>query len=327
MENDLISVLIPAYNHEKYIVEAVDSIIAQAYKNLELIIIDDGSKDNTWQLINDMIAKCEQRFVKFTALTQPNQGVCVTMNNLLQLAQGKYTYLIASDDKAKPQAIEKLYAFLSQHDDYALAVGNNEFIDGDSKLVYWDKDSNPIYDKKTAAYLTFADFLQTVSHVNFHSDEFGRYSSICRGNHIPNGYLVRKSIYAKTGLYTTEAPLEDYYMMMQLSKYTKLKFIDEVLFCYRWHSSNTVKQKDKISDYTRRTLQFELANLEKSDCSAYVASAQDFIKNGIVIKSYINLPWLLQIYKLRTLKEKQTIVKVFGFPILVKRRPLSKTEY
>lgn len=324
MEKNLISVLIPAYNHEKYIVEAVDSIIAQSYQNLELIIIDDGSKDSTWQLINEMRSKCEERFVKFTALTQANQGVCTTMNNLLQLSQGEYIYLIASDDKAKPQAIKKLHSFLSKNNDYALAVGDNEFIDGDTKLVYWDKDHNPVYDQATATYLTFAGFLQEVSQVDFHSKEFGSYPAIFRGNHIPNGYLVRKSIYAKTGHYNTEAPLEDYYIMLQISKYAKLKFIDEVLFSYRWHSSNTVKQTERISDYTRRTLQFERHKIESADCSAYLKSARDFIKNGSVVKMYINLPFILQVYKNRTYKEKQTIIKLFGFPLIIKRRSLER---
>ena len=60
----LVSVIIPAYNHEKYVQETISSIIKQTYQNLELIVIDDGSTDNTWQEINNLKGICEKRFIK-----------------------------------------------------------------------------------------------------------------------------------------------------------------------------------------------------------------------------------------------------------------------
>ena len=64
MNKALISILIPAYNHEKYIQETIQSIIQQSYQNLELIIINDGSNDTTWEKINAMRELCENRFVR-----------------------------------------------------------------------------------------------------------------------------------------------------------------------------------------------------------------------------------------------------------------------
>ncbi|MDR2407780.1 MAG: glycosyltransferase family 2 protein, partial [Bacteroidales bacterium] len=119
----LVSVIIPAYNHEKYVQETITSIIEQTYKNIELIIINDGSKDATWQRILEMQDVCKARFTRVDFSTQENSGTCITLNRLIEKTHGEYVYLIASDDKAAPEAIEKEYAFLSKNPDYALAVG------------------------------------------------------------------------------------------------------------------------------------------------------------------------------------------------------------
>ena len=160
MQKNLVSVLIPAYNHEKYVKETIKSIIAQTYKNIELIIVDDGSKDSTWQKIKEMRDKCEERFVRVHFETKENEGTCRTLNKLLSIAQGEFVYLIASDDLAKPQAIEKEVSFLEKNPDYALVLGDNEFIDQNGKTCYWDKKLNNIYDVKKAKYKTFVNYFE-----------------------------------------------------------------------------------------------------------------------------------------------------------------------
>lgn len=68
----LVSVLIPAYNHEKYVQGAIKSIINQTYQNIELIIVDDGSKGSTWQKIQELKEECEKRFVRVHFETKQN---------------------------------------------------------------------------------------------------------------------------------------------------------------------------------------------------------------------------------------------------------------
>ena len=115
--NSLVSVLIPAYNHEKYVQETIQSIINQTYQNIELIIIDDGSKDSTWNKINEKKELCEKRFSNTIFITRKNKGACETENELFSKANGEFVFLIASDDKAEPNAIKKLLAFLSKNPD------------------------------------------------------------------------------------------------------------------------------------------------------------------------------------------------------------------
>ena len=267
MEKALVSVLIPAYNHENFVQETINSIINQTYSNIELLIIDDGSQDSTWEKILDMQPQCKQRFVNTYFLTQKNSGTCITLNKMLKIAKGEYLYIIASDDIAKPQAIEKEINFLSQNPDYSLVVGNNEFIDNNSKVCYWDRNKNTVYNKDKATYLTFADFLKENKLFNFSSDEFGTYHTLYTSNYIPNGYLIRKAIYEQIEPFTPDAPLEDWFLMLQISKYSKMKYIDEVLFSYRWHDSNTIKNKEKVRFLLKKTREYEeyiLQHLEKS---------------------------------------------------------------
>ena len=137
--NTLVSVLVPAYNHENYVQEAIHSVIEQTYENIELIVVDDGSKDNTWQKIQEMKEECEKRFSRVHFETKQNEGTCATLNRLMSLANGEYIAILASDDLYKPQLIEKELQFLSQNPDYILCVGDYEIIDPHSKKCFWNK--------------------------------------------------------------------------------------------------------------------------------------------------------------------------------------------
>lgn len=283
----LVSVIIPAYNHEKYVQETIHSIIAQTYKNIELIIIDDGSKDKTLEKIKELELACKKRFIRLVVQSQENQGTCITLNKLLEFAEGEYIFLIASDDKVAPNAIETLYTFLSQNESYALAVGENLFMDEHGNQCYWDLFRNIVYEEENAFFHSFSDFLiKATRRVNFLSDEFGSYESLVIGNYIPNGYLIRKNIFEKTGYFTTEAPLEDYYLMLQISKYAKMKYIPKPLFYYRWHAANTSSRMGHMVEITRLTLLNELNMISKFPDPKFQLILLDYLNNNsdILIK-------------------------------------------
>ena len=316
MNKSLVSVLIPAYNHENYVQDTIQSIINQTYENIELIIIDDGSADSTWQKIQEMKKQCEKRFVKMVAQTKENEGTCATLNKALDLAQGEFIYLIASDDKARPKAIEKEVELLTEHEDYALVVGDNELIDSYGNVCYWDKERNIIYDKHKSAFKTFAEFLSHNAKINFNTDEFGRYDKIYHGNHIPNGYLIRRAIFNEIGKFTPKAPIEDYWLMLQIAKYGKMKFINEVLFCYRWHNSNTIKNKGKMDNYIKMTKEYENYLLGTIDDNKVLPSVLK-IKYGFLYKT-IGIPYILVLEKYRCewQAKKIKIIKLFNIPLM-----------
>jgi len=257
--NPLVSVIIPAYNHEKYIQETIFSIIHQTYNNIELLIINDGSRDSTYDKICEMEIMCKKRFVCFDFTNQENKGIIETLNSLITKASGEYIYLIASDDIAAPHAIETELDFLAVNHDYALCVGNNDIIDENSQRCFFAENISNVYSVNEAKYTSFS-FLLMQSHkkINFFSDDFGSYNNLIQFcNHIPNGYLIRKSIFDKTGLYNKEAPIEDYWIMMQIAKYSKMKFLRDTLFYYRWHGNNSISIMPKYY-LTYKTLLYEL---------------------------------------------------------------------
>lgn len=99
--DDLVSIVIPVYNSEKFLKHSLESILNQTHKNIEVIVINDGSTDNSLQIL-------QQYSNKILLLTQPNQGIDSALNNGIKQAKGKWIKIFSSDDILKPYAIEKL---------------------------------------------------------------------------------------------------------------------------------------------------------------------------------------------------------------------------
>ncbi len=317
-KNNLISVLIPSYNHENYVQGTIKSIINQTYENIELIVIDDGSKDDTYKKILELKEECEKRFKRVHFETKENEGTVATFNKLASLAKGEYIYFIASDDMiADVNALKMQAEFLDKNKKYCLVVGDNQFIDSNGQICYWDEKQNVVYSKNKAGYLTFGDSLKAGrSDIDFNSSEFGKYYTFLKANYIPNGYLIRKSIFDLIPKFTNEAPLEDYFLHLQLSKYGKYKYIDKVLFSYRWHSANTIKNIEKMQSFTQKTLDYEYDVVQKNICASNVCKAVfETIKYGTLYKK-LGVPFLFQIKKYKDGQDnKQKYLIIFGFKI------------
>ncbi|EKA3516118.1 TPA: glycosyltransferase family 2 protein [Campylobacter coli] len=242
----LISVLIPAYNHQNYIQECIESVICQDYGNLELIILDDGSSDLTWLKIIELEKKCRVRFSNFSSMTRQNKGIYETLNELIELSNGEYIYLLASDDRIQNEkAISTLYQIISHDDKIVLAVGDSEIIDCNSNRIAWDIKQNIV--KFNEGYNTFWEYFcyrhPRVKKNSKDMKNFGSYRTLVKGNYIPNGYLIRAEKLKKIEKFTAKAPMEDWFMHLQLSKLGRYKFTKEILFSYRWHDENTIKNK------------------------------------------------------------------------------------
>lgn len=249
----LVSVITSVYNHEKYVQESLKSVINQTYENIELILIDDGSKDKSFEKVLELKEECEKRFVNVHIETKENEGTKKTYNKLLSLVNGKYVFRLDSDDAAKPQVIEKEVEFLENNPDYVLAVGDNDVID----------ENSIIQDGPTAR-----ERIVKARKINFESNDFGDYSILALvSNHVPNGYLIRKETLDKCRKFTDNAPLEDWWLMLQLSKYGKFKFINEILFSYRVHGKNTSADSKHMRQMARKTVAYELKTLKDLDFS------------------------------------------------------------
>ncbi len=106
----LISVAMPVYNGERYLAEAIDSILAQTYNNFELIIIDDGSTDNSLQVLQDY----EKRDARIRLVARENRNLATTLNDITDLARGKWLARMDQDDISLPQRFERQLQWLEQ---------------------------------------------------------------------------------------------------------------------------------------------------------------------------------------------------------------------
>jgi glycosyltransferase involved in cell wall biosynthesis len=119
----LVSIIIPAYNHEAYVSEAISSVLAQSLADFELIVIDDGSTDATAERIE---AFTDERIHFFR---QENRGAAATLNRGLELARGKYCTILNSDDRYHSDRLQVLSAKLEELSEVDLIFSAVEIID------------------------------------------------------------------------------------------------------------------------------------------------------------------------------------------------------
>lgn len=105
MKDDLISVIVPVYNVEKYLRKCIDSILCQTYKNFEIILIDDGSSDNSGKICDEYLNRDE----RISVFHKKNQGLSEARNTGIKKAKGKYLTFVDSDDFINEEYILNLY--------------------------------------------------------------------------------------------------------------------------------------------------------------------------------------------------------------------------
>lgn len=231
VSSPLVSVIIPAYNHEKYIEEALQSVINQTYKNIQLIVINDGSTDETGAVIANFIKKYNNISIEY--LSKKNEGICRTLNKGLELAKGKYIALLASDDLYAPEKIEKQVHLMEENANIGLVFSDHYFI-----------RFNEITNIKCTDYKRNIRecFINNIQNVNM-------YSRLLTENIIPAlTVLIRKECLDKVGGFDNDLKTEDYDMWLRLSKEFPIAFIDEPLAYYRIHDLNVSNKA--VSIYT-----------------------------------------------------------------------------
>lgn len=134
----MVSVIIPVYNTEKYLSKCLDSVKFQTYSDIEVILVDDGSTDNSKDIAN-RYAESDKRF---RTITQANVGVSGARNKGLDLAKGEYILFVDSDDWLEPQMLEKLICNISKYNtDISCCQYDHGICFEGKKAEAWDKDT------------------------------------------------------------------------------------------------------------------------------------------------------------------------------------------
>lgn len=115
---DLVSVLTPAYNAQEYLGHLLDSILSQTYSHIEMIVIDDGSSDATFQIAQSYTSKFEERGYRLLVLSTPHKNASAAINAALPYVQGEYLVWPDSDDELFPDSISLRVNFLKKYPQY-----------------------------------------------------------------------------------------------------------------------------------------------------------------------------------------------------------------
>ena len=150
MASPLVSVIIPCYNAEKYVEEAIRSVMTQTYSNLEIIVTDDCSSDNTLMILETLAA--EDSRIKVIK-NEENLKIVKSLNNMIEVAQGKYIARMDADDISLPERIEKQVSFLESNPEYGLCGTNAWHIDENGKKI--GKSYLPVTHEENKFYLAY----------------------------------------------------------------------------------------------------------------------------------------------------------------------------
>ena len=218
IDNGKVSIIMPVYNSEKYIVDSIESVLKQTYSNWELLLVDDGSSDGSLEIIKKY-AKVDQRIVVLQH--DNNKGLPTARNTGIEKATGKYLAFLDSDDLWAEEKLEMQTSFMIKND-YGMTF-----------TTYQRMDENGVVNGKVRVAIPKAD-----------------YKTILWKH--PMGILTVMIDMEKTGkpIFENWKKCEDYSLWLKLIKLTKYAFgLDELLAYYRVRNSSLSSNKLALVKY------------------------------------------------------------------------------
>ncbi len=230
----LVSIVIPVYNHEKYVEEALNSVLYQTYPRLEVIIIDDGSKDRSVDCVDKWLVKAEQTNKtgrSFTFIKQENRGAHNTINRGLSIAQGDYLAILNSDDIYDVQRFEKLVKRLEEE--------GGQFAFTAIKGIDDDGNALPADHPWRQGYENLKHGLADAPTVGFQL--LPGNLAISTGN-----FIFSRKLYQRIGEFKNLRLAHDYDFLLRALVVTEPIFLDEELYLYRIHGDNTFSKLNDL---------------------------------------------------------------------------------
>jgi glycosyltransferase involved in cell wall biosynthesis len=258
-----VSVIIPSYNHEKFIQECIQSVLDQAYQDFEIVITDDCSSDHSVEIIQSFD---NPRIKLFKHLE--NKGASIATNNCIQNSSGRYIAMLSSDDAWYPDKLALQVKYLEEHPDIAAVFGKVDWIDenGD-EIVY---KSFPYLDIFNVKNRTRYEWL---NHFFF----FG--NCLCH----PSS-LIRRECYTKVGMLNpTLAGLPDYDLWIRFCLKYEIRILDNKMVRYRWVGDKDNTSGDTNSNRIRNRFEcFKILDnyLKITDLNEFSSIFPEAIKYG-----------------------------------------------
>ena len=208
------SIIITCYNHGRYLGEAIESAIKQTWPPLEIIVVDDGSIDNTSEVV--------KQYPNVIGIRQENQGVCAARNTGLRACHGKYVLFLDADDLLLPGALEASVGAMNAHPDWA-------FVSGDFRNC----------DEKGNILGTFGFTEVTGDH----------YLALLRRNYVAMHatVLYRRSVFDQVGGFDTRLrTAEDHEVFLRIARQFPVGQAHGLMALYRHHTTNTSRDAKQM---------------------------------------------------------------------------------
>jgi GT2 family glycosyltransferase len=226
-----VSVILPVYNGEAYLLEAVESILAQTYTEFELIVIDDGSRDGTAALLDTV------RDPRVRVIHQDNMGLALTLNKAIGLARGEFIARQDADDISRPERLARQVAYLDAHPACGL-LGTWSVIHED-RVPTSRQHRHPCSNGELQLRLLF--------------DSFFVHSSV----------MIRRTALDRAGLYPTDPernPPEDFDLWLRIAREHELANLPEPLLVYREIPGSISRTRAELLE--RRAVAIAVENLQ-----------------------------------------------------------------
>jgi len=293
IKEPLVSIIVPAYNHEKYIAQCLESILKQTYKNIELIIINDGSKDLTVEIIKRYEEECQKRLQRFIFIDKENEGISKTLNRGIQESQGEYICFLASDDMYLENKIEKQVDYMLQNPHVKVSCTNGYYFSDQQtkkKIIYKKTPKWVLKDEKKL----FEHFLTQGTQIIAISCMYG------------------KEIFQDVGLFDENLKFEDWDFHIRTAHNHNFGYLNMPLVNYRMHDTNISKNpyfmyQGELQIIEKALQQFKIKNKSlrrKAYANVYLHNAGNFAEQDFQLykecinKAIKNTPFNWKIYKL-----------------------------
>jgi glycosyltransferase involved in cell wall biosynthesis len=218
MTNPEVSVIIPTYNYSRYLGEAIQSVLDQTLQDFEIIVVDDGSTDNTREIVQSYGEKIKYFY-------QSQQGPAKARNRAILESHGKFIAFLDSDDVWLPTKLEKQVALFKSNPKIGMVVTDNYLFD--EKGVYKD-----YVNKK--GYLLTGDVV---------------YNIFINSGVVTPTVMVRREVFDKVGLFEENLQIaEDDNMWIRIAVEYDVDIVDESLAKIRDHRGRTMRVSDKLSE-------------------------------------------------------------------------------
>ncbi|MFK7739537.1 MAG: glycosyltransferase [Planctomycetota bacterium] len=245
---DLVSIVLPIYQQANMAAEAIESVLAQSYRTLELIVVDDGSTDGLHEQLRPYLRDPRVRVV-----VQPNQGLPKALSTGFDHATGEFFTWTSADNRMLPEQLTRLVAFLRARAEVAMVYGDYELIAERGQLL--DGGAFRVMDRTDKSNLAAVRVQRSTLNLNRYEDNF-----------IGACFLYRGQIGRLLEDYNPELGLEDYDYWMRINRLFCIEHLgtDEVLYQYRVHD-NTLSARArelKILERAKKLMDYERERAE-----------------------------------------------------------------